>query len=326
MVGYPQIRLRRTRRIAWSRALMSEHHLQASDLILPLFVMEGEVESKEAIPAMSGCYRHTIPSLLKIVSEAIELNICAVALFPVTDQSKKDAYGTEALSADNLICRAVSAIKQSYDDKIGVICDVALDPYTDHGHDGILNQQGEVDNDETVKCLCKQAVMQAHAGCDIIAPSDMMDGRVGAIREALDIQGFQHVMILSYAAKYASAFYGPFRSAIGSDKNLGKADKRSYQMDPANAKEALSEVELDIAEGADIIMVKPGMPYLDIIRTISEEYPVPVWAYQVSGEYSMLMSLANVDEVMLESLLAFKRAGARCILTYAALDVAKKIS
>ncbi len=326
--SYSSTRLRRTRVSDWSRRLVSEHSLSVDDLIWPLFVMEGEKE-RQLIDAMPGVERLSVDLIIKEVREAAELGIPAIALFPVTPPDKKDEQGSEALNPDNLICRTVKAVKDAVPE-IGIICDVALDPYTSHGQDGLV-KDGVVLNDETVEILVKQATLQAEAGCDIIAPSDMMDGRVAAIRKGLDEIGFQQVQILSYAAKYASAFYGPFRKAVGSASALGGADKRSYQMDPANRKEALREVALDIEEGADMVMVKPGMPYLDVIRDINGQCAVPVFAYQVSGEYSMITHAAAagaLDEgaCMLESLLAFKRAGASAILTYFAKQAAQLLS
>jgi len=322
---YPATRLRRTRKHAWARALVAEHRLSVHDLIWPVFVQEGR-NKQTAIASMPGVFRLSIDLLVQQAKQAYALGISAIAIFPVVDATLKSLKADEALKADNLMCRAVKAVKKAVPE-LGIICDVALDPYTLHGHDGIV-VKGDVDNDATLAVLCKQAVVQARAGCDIIAPSDMMDGRVGAIRTALDKAGFEHVAILAYAAKYASAFYGPFRDAVGSAKNLGKADKRTYQMDPANRAEALREVALDIAEGADMVMVKPGVPYLDIIRSVKDQFSVPVLAYQVSGEYAMLKAAAekgwlDFESVMMESLLGFKRAGATGILTYAALDVAQ---
>jgi porphobilinogen synthase len=324
---FPTTRLRRNRRTAWSRRLVAENRLSVDDLIWPIFVHEGQGK-RTVIPSMPGVERLSIDLLAQVAGEACELGIPAVALFPATDTVKKTADGDEALNAENLVCRGVRAIKEACPE-IGVMCDVALDPYTTHGHDGLL-REGQIVNDETVAVLCRQAVNQAQAGCDIIAPSDMMDGRVGAIRHALDEAGFDHVQILAYAAKYASAFYGPFRDAVGSAKNLAGGDKKTYQMDPANGDEALREVALDIAEGADMVMVKPGMPYLDIVRRVKEAFGLPTFAYQVSGEYAMLCAAAEKgwldrERVMLESLLAFKRAGADGVLTYFALDAAKRL-
>jgi porphobilinogen synthase len=322
---FPLTRLRRLRRYDWSRQLVAEHHLTANDLILPLFVHDGE-RRQEAIASMPGVERLSIDLLTETVGSAVELGIPAVALFPATDPAKKTPDAAEAINPKNLVCRAVAAVKRAHGDTIGVMCDVALDPYTSHGHDGLL-RDGYVVNDETIDLLCRQAVVQAEAGCDVIAPSDMMDGRVGRIRHALDEAGFERVSIMAYAAKYASAFYGPFRDAVGSASSLGGGDKRTYQMDPANSDEALREVALDIAEGADMVMVKPGMPYLDIVRRVKEQFGVPTFAYQVSGEYAMLCAASqngwlDRDKSMIESLLAFKRAGADGILTYFALTAA----
>ena len=324
---FPTTRMRRNRRTAWSRRLVAENRLSVDDLIWPVFVHDGKAK-RAAIPSMPGVERLSIDLLAQAAGEACELGIPAIALFPATDPAKKTPDGDEALNAENLVCRGVRAIKAACPE-IGVMCDVALDPYTTHGHDGLL-REGQIVNDETVAVLCKQAVNQAQAGCDIIAPSDMMDGRVGAIRRALDEAGFDDVQILAYAAKYASAFYGPFRDAVGSAPNLAGGDKKTYQMDPANGDEALREVALDIAEGADMVMVKPGMPYLDIVRRVKETFGLPTFAYQVSGEYAMLCAAAEKgwldrERVMLESLLAFKRAGADGVLTYFALDAAKRL-
>lgn len=323
--AYPRTRLRRTRQTDWSRRLVAEHQLSVNDLIWPVFVAE-EADAGE-VGTMPGVYRLTPEQLKAAAKEAADSGIPAIALFPCTPMARKSDDAKEALNPDNLVCRAVRAVKEVAPE-LGVICDVALDPYNSLGQDGLV-KDGEVLNDETVDVLCEQAIVQAQAGCDVIAPSDMMDGRVGAIRDALDGTGFQRVQILSYAAKYASAFYGPFRDAVGSKAALGKADKRTYQMDPANAVEALREVALDVAEGADMVMVKPGMPYLDIIRQTAQQVAVPVLAYQVSGEYAMLKHAAasealDFEACMLESLLAFKRAGASAIVTYAALDIAKR--
>lgn len=321
------IRLRRPRRHDWSRRLVAEHQLTVHDLIWPIFIQEGTGQ-RTPVSSMPGVERLSIDLLAETVGEARELGLPAVALFPVTEPSRKTPDGEEALNPDNLVCRAVRVLKAAVPD-MGVICDVALDPYTSHGQDGLV-RDGYVVNDETVEMLCKQAVVQAQAGCDVIAPSDMMDGRIGAIRQALDETGFQQVQILSYAAKYASAFYGPFRDAVGSAGNLGTGDKRTYQMDPANGAEALREVALDVAEGADMVMIKPGMPYLDIVWRVKQAVQLPTFVYQVSGEYAMLMAAAqngwlDRDKVILESLLAFKRAGADGILTYFALDVARRL-
>lgn len=327
--AYPQTRLRRLRRFDWSRRLVQESALSVNDLIWPLFVCEGE-SHREPIPSMPGVERLSIDLLVEAVGEAVALGIPAVALFPATDTKLKTPDCEEAINPENLVCRAVRAVKKAHADKIGVICDVALDPYSSHGQDGLV-RDGYVVNDETNAMLCRQALVQAEAGCDVIAPSDMMDGRVGAIRRALDEANQQHVQIMAYAAKYASAFYGPFRDAVGSSANLGSGDKRTYQMNPANGAEALREVALDIAEGADMVMVKPGMPYLDIVHRVKDEFKVPTFAYQVSGEYAMLASAAergwlDREQTMLESLVAFKRAGADGILTYFARDVAQSLA
>ncbi len=323
------IRPRRLRRAPWLRALVAEHALRVEDLIWPLFVQEGVglVTAVDGLPAVN---RLSIDEVVNAAKEAAALGIPAIALFPVTPADKKTEDGSEALNAENLVCRAIRAVKAAVPE-IGIIADVALDPYTTHGHDGVLGTDGDVANDATVHILCRQAVVLAQAGADIVAPSDMMDGRVGEIRAALDDAGFEQIAILSYAAKYASAFYGPFRAAVGSKNNLGKADKRTYQMNPANATEALREVALDMAEGADMLMVKPASLYLDIIARVAESSDVPVFAYHVSGEYAMLkaaVAAGMLDEkaATLETLLAMKRAGATAILTYAARDVAMWLS
>jgi porphobilinogen synthase len=326
---YPATRLRRLRRYDWSRRLVAETRLSVDDLIWPLFVLDGQTK-RQPVASMPGVERLSVDLAVEAVGRAIELGIPAVALFPVTDPAKKTPDAKEAVNPENLVCRTVRAVKQAHGDAIGVISDVALDPYTSHGQDGLV-RDGYVVNDETIEVLCRQAVVQAAAGCDVIAPSDMMDGRVGAIRRALDEAGFDRVSILAYAAKYASAFYGPFRDAVGSAANLAGGDKRTYQMDPANTDEALREVALDLAEGADMVMVKPGMPYLDVVRRVKDAFQVPTFAYQVSGEYAMLVAAAangwlDRDKSLLESLLAFKRAGADGILTYFAPEAAKLIS
>lgn len=326
--AYPRLRMRRSRRHPWSRRLVAESRLAPDDLIWPVFVREGS-RAREPVPSMPGVARLSIDLLVEAAREAADLGIPAIALFPVVEADRKSADAAEATNPDNLVCRAVRALAAAVPD-IGIMCDVALDPYTDHGQDGLV-RGGEVVNDETVDVLCRQAVVQAEAGCGLIAPSDMMDGRVGAIRDALDAAGFDQVAIMAYAAKYASAFYGPFREAVGSAANLGDGDKRTYQMDPANGDEALREVALDIAEGADMVMVKPGMPYLDILRRVKERFAVPTFAYQVSGEYAMLNAAAergwlDGGRAMAESLIAFKRAGADGILTYAAIDVARGLA
>ncbi|MEX2317122.1 MAG: porphobilinogen synthase [Pirellulales bacterium] len=326
---FPSTRLRRLRRYDWSRRLVAEHRLSVDDLIWPLFVHEGR-ERRGPVPSMPGVERLSVDLLVEAVSMAAGLGIPAVAIFPVTEPAKKTPDGAEAINPENLVCRAVRAVKQAHGDAIGVLCDVALDPYTSHGHDGLV-RDGYVVNDETVEVLCRQALVQAAAGCDVIAPSDMMDGRVGAIRSALDKGGFDRVSIMSYAAKYASAFYGPFRDAVGSAANLASGDKRTYQMDVANSDEALREVALDVAEGADMVMVKPGLPYLDVVRRVKDAFGVPTFAYQVSGEYAMLVAAAangwlDRDKAVVESLLAFKRAGADGVLTYFAPEAARLLS
>ncbi len=324
--AYPALRLRRNRKSPWARALVSENTLQASDLIWPIFVIEG-TGKEEPVSSMPGVVRQTIDIAVKRAEEAARLGIPAIALFPNTDPALRTDDGREAQNPDNLVCRTVRAIKKAVPE-IGIMCDVALDPYTAHGHDGLM-QDGKILNDETITALVQQSLVQADAGCDIIAPSDMMDGRIAAIRGALEKAGHQDVQIMAYSAKYASSFYGPFREAVGSGGKL-KGDKRTYQMDPANTDEAIREVALDLAEGADMVMVKPGMPYLDIVARVKREFGVPTFAYQVSGEYAMLMAAINngwldPDKVVTESLLAFKRAGADGILTYFAVDVAKRL-
>ena len=323
---FPDTRPRRNRTTEWTRRLVRENHLRVDDLIWPVFVHEG-TNQRTPIASMPGVFRLSVDLLLQEVDEAVSLGIPAIAIFPATDPSLKTPGAEEAVNPNNLICRSVTAIKQKFGDAVGVICDVALDPYSSHGQDGLVID-GYVANDETNEVLCQQAIVQAKAGCDIIAPSDMMDGRIGRIRRALDAAGFQQVQIMAYAAKYASAFYGPFRDAVGSSGNLGSGDKKTYQMDPANSDEAIREVGLDLQEGADMVMVKPGLPYLDIVRRIKETYAAPTFAYQVSGEYAMLAAAAekgwlNKETTMLESLLAFKRAGADGILTYFAIEAAK---
>jgi porphobilinogen synthase len=318
--------MRRLRRHEWTRRLVAETRLSPADFIWPLFVIDGHGR-REPVPSMPGVDRLSVDLAVKAADEAAALGIPVVALFPHTDASLKTPDGREALNERNLICRAVREIKKSVP-QIGVLCDVALDPYTTHGHDGVLDRNGDyVANDETLDILVKQALIQAEAGCDIIAPSDMMDGRIGAIRGALEESGFKETLIMAYAAKYASAFYGPFRDAVGSAKAL-IGDKRAYQMDPANGDEALREVALDIAEGADMVMVKPGMPYLDVLRRVKEAFQMPTFAYQVSGEYSMLLAASERgwlerERVILESLIAFKRAGATGVLTYFAPEAVR---
>ena len=326
--SFPSQRLRRLRQAPWLRNLVQEHRLHVSDLIWPIFVQEGN-HLASPIESMPGVERLTIDLAIQKAQEAQQLGIPAIAIFPATPPTLKTPEAEEALNPENLACRAVRAVKAEAPN-IGIICDVALDPYSSHGQDGLV-RNGIVVNDETVEVLCRQAVVQAEAGCDVIAPSDMMDGRVGGIRKALDSAGFEQVSILAYAAKYASAFYGPFRDAVGSAANLGSGDKKTYQMNPSNTQEALQEVALDIQEGADMVMVKPGMPYLDIVQRVKATFEVPTFAYQVSGEYAMLSAAAekgwlNREQVMMESLLAFKRAGADGILTYFALEVARSLA
>ncbi len=321
----PVARPRRNRRHPWLRRLTAESRLTVDDLIWPVFAQEGAGQ-RTPIKSMPGVERLSVDLLVEAVREAAALGVPAVAIFPVTAPADKSPDGDEATNPGNLACRAIRAIKAAVPG-VGVICDVALDPYTTHGQDGLV-RDGYVVNDETVEVLCRQAVVQADAGCDVIAPSDMMDGRVGAIRAALDRAGHADVAILSYAAKYASAFYGPFRDAVGSAGSLGTGDKKTYQMDPANGDEALREVALDLAQGADMVMVKPGMPYLDVVARVKAEFRVPTFAYQVSGEYAMIVAAAqngwlDRDKVVLESLLAFKRAGADGVLTYFAVEAAR---
>ena len=314
---FPSLRLRRSRKNDWSRRLVEENNLTSNDFILPIFLIDGK-NKRLPINSMSGVYRYTLDKLGPIIDKAIHIGLPMIALFPYTDKKKKNSYGTEALNENNLVCKATQLIKKKYKNEIGIMCDVALDPYTIHGHDGLENS-GYVLNDETIEILVKQSLLQAQMGCDVLAPSDMMDGRIGEIRKTLDKNGFKMTQILSYAVKYASSFYGPFRDAVGS-KGLLKTDKKNYQMDFRNNNEALREVALDIKEGADMIMVKPGLPYLDIIKSVKENFKIPVIAYQVSGEYSLLSNGINkglVDNnVILESLIAFKRAGANAIISY----------
>ncbi|WP_440926767.1 porphobilinogen synthase [Candidatus Pelagibacter sp.] len=323
---YPSLRLRRNRKESWSRRLIQENTLSPNDFILPIFLIEGSNKRQE-ISSMPGVYRYTINRLSQIVDRAIKKKIPMVALFPKTQNVHKDELGTESLNEKNLVCRAIKEIKKRYKNQIGIMCDVALDPYTSHGHDGLI-KSNTILNDETIEVLINQSLLQAEMGCDVIAPSDMMDGRIGKIRKALDKNKFQNVQILSYAAKYASSFYGPFRDAVGSKGSL-KGDKKTYQMDYRNSDEALREVALDIKEGADMVMVKPGMPYLDIIKSIKEKFKLPVFAYQVSGEYSLIETaiskkLISKDAVY-ESLVAFKRAGANAIVSYYADRIDKII-
>ena len=323
--SYPNVRLRRNRKTEWSRRLVSESNLSTNDLIWPIFIREGK-NIKESVKTMPGIYRYTLDKIEGLVEKAINKKIPMIALFPNTPISKKNSKGSEALNKNNLVCKALRLIKKNYKE-IGLMCDVALDPYTTHGHDGIL-RNNYVDNDETIKILIKQSLLQAKMGCDVIAPSDMMDGRIGSIRKALDNNGFKQVQLLSYAVKYASNFYGPFREAVGSKKLL-KSNKKDYQMDYSNSKEALREVALDISEGADFVMVKPGMPYLDIIKLVKDNFKIPVFAYQVSGEYSLIKNgiinkILNEDAIY-ESLMSFKRAGASAVVTYFADQIADKL-
>ncbi len=322
---FPTVRMRRNRRHRWTREMVAEQHLTAKDFIWPVFV-HGGPEPEVPVPSMPGVVRYSLDAVVDAVGHAVELGIPAIAIFPATDPSKKTPLAEEALNPDNLVCQALRSLKQAFGNDVGLLADVALDPYSSHGQDGIV-RDGYVANDETLDVLRRQAVVQAEAGCDIAAPSDMMDGRIGAIRGALDAEGRDDVMIMAYAAKYASAFYGPFRDAVGSSANLGQGDKKTYQMNPANGDEALREVALDLQEGADMVMVKPGMPYLDIVQRVSSTFQVPTFAYQVSGEYSMLAGAADNgwlarEDVVLESLMSFKRAGATGILTYFAVEAA----
>ena len=323
---YPSLRLRRNRKESWSRRLIQENTLSPNDFILPIFLIEGS-NKRQKISSMPGVYRYTINRLSQIVDRAIKKKIPMVALFPKTQNLHKDELGTESLNEKNLVCRAIKEIKKRYKNQIGIMCDVALDPYTSHGHDGLI-KSNTILNDETIEVLINQSLLQAEMGCDVLAPSDMIDGRIGKIRKALDKNKFQNVQILSYAAKYASSFYGPFRDAVGSKGSL-KGDKKTYQMDYRNSDESLREVALDIKEGADMVMVKPGMPYLDIIKSIKEKFKLPVLAYQVSGEYSLIetaiaRNLISKDAIY-ESLVAFKRAGANAIVSYYADRIDKII-
>ena len=323
---FPGLRLRRSRKNDWSRRLIEENNLTSSDFILPIFLIEGK-NKKQSIKSMPEVYRYSIDKLSSIIDKAINDKLPMVALFPYTEKKRKNNFGTEALNENNLVCKALQYIKKRYKNQIGIMCDVALDPYTSHGHDGLVSS-GYVLNDETIEVLINQSLLQAQMGCDVLAPSDMMDGRIGKIRKSLDKNGYQMTQILSYAIKYASSFYGPFRDAVGS-KGFLKSDKKNYQMDFRNKNEALREVILDIKEGADMVMVKPGMPYLDIIKSIKEKFKIPVFAYQVSGEYSLIenainKNLVNKDAVY-ESLVAFKRAGANAIVSYYADRIDKII-
>jgi len=325
---YPATRMRRMRRDPFSRALMRENTVTASDLIYPVFILDGE-NQRQQVASMPGVERLSVDLLMGVAEECVALGIPVLALFPVIDASLKTYDGAEATNPDGLVPRAVRALKKNFP-QLGILTDVALDPYTTHGQDGLPDETGYIVNEKTIAMLTRQALAQAEAGVDIVAPSDMMDGRMGVIRNALEEKGFIHTRLMAYSAKYASAFYGPFRDAVGSAANLGKADKNTYQMDPANIDEALREVALDLAEGADMVMVKPGMPYLDVVRRVKDEFKVPTFAYQVSGEYAMLKAAAqngwlDHDKVMMESMMAFKRAGADGVLTYFALDVARKL-
>jgi porphobilinogen synthase len=324
--NYPGVRMRRMRRDDFSRRLMREHRVTVDDLIYPVFVLDGK-ERREPVASMPGVERLSLDRLLPVAEECVRLGVPVLALFPVIEGALKTPDGREATNADGLVPRTVRALKQAFP-QLGVMTDVALDPFTTHGQDGLIDDGGYVLNDETIEVLVRQALVQAESGVDIVAPSDMMDGRIGAIRSALESRRFIHTRIMAYSAKYASAFYGPFRDAVGSAGNLGKSNKMAYQMDPANTDEALREVGLDLQEGADMVMVKPGMPYLDIVRRVKDEFRAPTYVYQVSGEYAMLMAAARngwLDErkVIMESLLAFKRAGADGVLTYFALQVAR---
>ena len=314
---FPALRLRRSRKNDWSRRLIQENNLTPGDFILPIFLIDGK-NKKQAIKSMPDVYRYTIDKLSLVIDKAIKKKLPMVALFPYTEKKKKNNFGTEALNEDNLVCKAIQLIKKRYKDQIGIMCDVALDPYTSHGHDGLISSK-IILNDETIEILKNQSLLQAQMGCDVIAPSDMMDGRIGEIRKYLDKNGYNMTQILSYAVKYASNFYGPFRNAVGSNQLL-KGDKKNYQMDFRNSYEALREVSLDIKEGADMVMVKPGLPYLDIIKLVKENFKIPVLAYQVSGEYSLLKNGINKNlinkGVILESLISFKRAGANAIVSY----------
>ncbi len=314
---YPSLRLRRSRKNDWSRRLIEENNLTPNDFILPIFIVDGK-NKKIPIKSMPGVYRYSLDKLGLIIDKAIKNKLPMVALFPYTDKAKKNLLGTESLNENNLVCRAIQLVKKKYKNEIGIMCDVALDPYTSHAHDGLVNS-GYVLNDETIEILINQSLLQAQMGCDVLAPSDMMDGRIGKIRKSLDKNGYKLTQILSYAVKYASNFYGPFRDAVGS-KGLLKGNKKNYQMDFRNSNEALREVALDIKEGADMVMVKPGLPYLDIIKLVKENFKIPVMAYQVSGEYSLLTNAIDkgfVDkDVILESLISFKRSGANAIVSY----------
>ena len=324
---YPSLRLRRNRKYDWTRRLIRENDLSANDLILPIFLTEGK-NKKVKIPSMPGVFRYSLNMLTKVIDRAMSNKIPMIAFFPNTPPYKKNNLGTESLNENNLVCQALRYVKSKYKNEIGLMTDVALDPYTSHGHDGLI-RKNKIMNDETIKILVRQSILQAEMGCDVLAPSDMMDGRIKEIRKALDRNGYKDIQLLSYAVKYASNFYGPFRDAVGS-KSFLKGDKKSYQMDFSNSDEAIREVALDIKEGADIVMVKPGMPYLDIIKIIKSKFKIPVFAYQVSGEYALIKNgiykkIIN-ENAIIESLLSFKRAGANAIVTYFANEVAKKIN
>jgi len=326
--AYPAVRMRRMRRDPFSRALMRENTVTASDLIYPVFILDGR-NQRQQVASMPGVERVSVDLLLKVAEEAVSLDIPVLALFPVVDAALKTYDGVEATNPEGLIPRAVRELKREFP-QLGLMTDVALDPYTTHGQDGLPDENGYIVNEKTIAMLIRQAMAQAEAGVDIVAPSDMMDGRIGAIRVALEEQNLIHTRIMAYSAKYASAYYGPFRDAVGSSANLGKADKNTYQMDPANTDEALREVALDIAEGADMVMVKPGMPYLDVVRRVKDEFKVPTFAYQVSGEYAMLQAAfqngwLDKDKIIMETMMSFKRAGADGVLTYFALDVARRL-
>jgi porphobilinogen synthase len=325
---YPAVRMRRMRRDPFSRALMRENVVTASDLIYPVFILDGQ-NQRQQVASMPGVERLSVDLLMKVAEEAVALGIPVLALFPVVDASLKTYDGVEAANPDGLVPRAVRALKRNFP-QLGIMTDVALDPYTTHGQDGLPDENGYIVNEKTIAMLTRQALAQAEAGVDVVAPSDMMDGRIGAIRMALEEKEFIHTRIMAYSAKYASGYYGPFREAVGSAANLGKADKNTYQMDPANSDEALREVALDIAEGADMVMVKPGMPYLDVVRRVKDEFKVPTFAYQVSGEYAMLQAAfqngwLDPDKVIMETMMSFKRAGADGVLTYFAMDVARRL-
>ena len=323
---YPSLRMRRNRKADWIRRLVSEHNLSANDLILPLFVKEGN-KKKESIDSMPNVFRYSIDQLSHVVERACKLQIPLISLFPYINAKKKDTKGKESLNKNNLICKALRLLKKEFKNDIGIMCDVALDPYTNHGHDGIL-KGNKIENDSTIEVLIKQSLLHAQMECDIIAPSDMMDGRIGKIRNALDKKGYKDTQIVSYAVKYASNFYGPFRDAVGSKKNL-KSDKKTYQMDFRNSSEALREVALDVKEGADIVMVKPGLPYLDIIRSVKDNFKIPIFSYQVSGEYSLIKNgikkgIINEDAI-LESLISLKRSGSNAIVSYFSLEIANQL-